>query len=100
MPGDVRFAAFRRRVLGALERADLLLVANQPQRAYVVGMLAALGRMAPERTPPPVLLAPMGAPPPQPAAGDPASPLVLWYGGLWPWFDGATARRGVRARGA
>lgn len=91
VPGDARFAAFRRRVLGALERADLLLVANQPQRAYVVGMLAALGRMAPERTPPSVLLAPMGAPPPQPAAGDPTSHLVLWYGGLWPWFDGATA---------
>jgi glycosyltransferase involved in cell wall biosynthesis len=90
-PGDLRFAAFRRRVLGALERADLLLVANQPQRAYVAGMLSALGRMAPERTPPPVLLAPMGAPPPQPAAADPATPLVLWYGGLWPWFDGATA---------
>ena len=25
------------------------------------------------------------------AAGDPATPRVLWYGGLWPWFDGATA---------
>ena len=90
-PGDARFASFRRRVLGALERADLLLVANQPQRAYVVGMLSALGRVDPERTPPPVLLAPMGAPPPPAAAIDPPAPLVLWYGGLWPWFDGATA---------
>ena len=71
VPGDLRFAAFRRRVLGALERADLLLVANQPQRAYVAGMLSALGRVAPERTPPPVLLAPMGAPPPQPAGRRP-----------------------------
>jgi glycosyltransferase involved in cell wall biosynthesis len=91
VPGDLRFAAFRRRVLGALERADLLLVANQPQRAYVAGWRAGRGRWARARTPPPVLLAPMGAPPPQPAAADPATPLVLWYGGLWPWFDGATA---------
>jgi glycosyltransferase involved in cell wall biosynthesis len=90
-PGDTRFAGFRRRVLGALDRADLLLVANQPQRAYVVGMLSALGRVMPERAPPPVVLAPMGAPPPHPLSSDPTTPLVLWYGGLWPWFDGATA---------
>jgi glycosyltransferase involved in cell wall biosynthesis len=54
-------------------------------------MLAALGRVAPERSPPPVVLAPMGAPAPQPPADPPGLPLVLWYGGLWPWFDGATA---------
>lgn len=91
VPGDPRFAGFRRRVLSALARADLVLVANQPQRAYVVGMLSAIGRVAPERAPPPVILAPMGAPPSQAPAGDPATPLVLWYGGLWPWFDGETA---------
>jgi glycosyltransferase involved in cell wall biosynthesis len=93
VPRDPRFAGFRRRVLGALERADLLLVANQPQRAYVAGMLSALGRMAPEHAPPAVVLAPMGAPPPRPEAADPPPPLVLWYGGLWPWFDGVTAVR-------
>jgi glycosyltransferase involved in cell wall biosynthesis len=91
VPRDDRFAGFRRRVLGALERADLVLVANQPQCAYVFGMLSALGRVLPERMPPPVVLAPMGAPPPYPPSSDPAAPLVLWYGGLWPWFDGATA---------
>ena len=94
VPGDVRFASFRGRVLRALERADLLLVANQPQRVYTVGMLSALGRQAPERTSPAVLLAPMGAPAPGPRHSDPTKPLVLWYGGLWPWFDGATAVRG------
>jgi glycosyltransferase involved in cell wall biosynthesis len=94
LPGDVRYARFRRHVLAALERADLLLVANQSQRVYAAGMLSALGRQAPERTSPPVLLAPMGAPPPQPSQGDPPTPLVLWYGGLWPWFDGVTAVRG------
>src|SRR4051794_22579002 len=31
------------------------------------------------------------AAPPRRAPGAPASPVVLWYGGLWPWFDGATA---------
>jgi glycosyltransferase involved in cell wall biosynthesis len=91
MPGDPRFGSFRRRVLAALERADLLLVANEPQRAYVTGMLSALGRVAPEREAPQVVLAPMGAPAPQPPAGAPGEPLVLWYGGLWPWFDGETA---------
>ena len=90
-PRDDRFPDFRRLVLFALERADLLLVANEPQRAYTAGMLSALGLTPPERTAPPVLLAPMGAPPPQSAAADPATPLVLWFGGLWPWFDGATA---------
>jgi glycosyltransferase involved in cell wall biosynthesis len=91
LPDDSRFSDFRRLVLRALERADLLLVANEPQRAYVLGMLSALGRMAPERPPPPVLLAPMGAPSLPPPTPEPTTPLVLWYGGLWPWFDGATA---------
>jgi Glycosyl transferases group 1 len=91
LPGDTRFAGFRRRVLAALERADLLLVANEPQRAYLVGMLSALGRIAPERAQPPVVLAPMGAPRPQQPAGGSEAALVLWYGGLWPWFDGSTA---------
>ena len=91
VPGDPRFAGFRRSVLGALERADLLLVANEPQRAYVVGMLSAIGRMTPERPSPPVLLAPMSAPPSHVPWDDPSPPLVLWFGGLWPWFDGATA---------
>jgi glycosyltransferase involved in cell wall biosynthesis len=92
LPRDARFAEFRRRVLAALERADLLLVANQPQHAYVLGMLSALGRVGPERPPPSVLLAPMGAPPPCPPR-DPSGSLVLWFGGLWPWFDGDTAMR-------
>jgi glycosyltransferase involved in cell wall biosynthesis len=89
--GDERFAGFRRQVLAALARADLLLVANDSQRAYVAGMLAALGRVPPEGAGPDVVVAPMGAPPPLPAGAPPRSPLVLWYGGLWPWFDGATA---------
>jgi glycosyltransferase involved in cell wall biosynthesis len=94
VPHDIRFAAFRRQVLAALNRADLLLVANEPQRAYASGLLAAIGRMAPERPAPPVLVAPMGAAPVQPAPAEragQAAPVVLWYGGLWPWFDGATA---------
>ena len=93
VPGDPRFAAFRRNVLSALERADLLLVANEPQRAYATGMLSALGRVAPERSPPPVILAPMGAPASRAPSGDPPGLLVLWFGGLWPWFDGETAVR-------
>ena len=34
-PGDARFADFRRLVLTAIDRADLLLVANEAQRAYI-----------------------------------------------------------------
>lgn len=90
-PRDARFRDFRRQVFTALDRADLLLVANEPQRAYMFGLLTALGRIEPERAAPPVLLAPMGAPLPHPAVADPAKPLVLWFGGLWPWFDGVTA---------
>jgi glycosyltransferase involved in cell wall biosynthesis len=91
-PADPRFRHFRHHVLSALERADLLLVANQQQHSYVVGLLSALGRMSPERTSPPVLLAPMGAPQPllRPD-GVVRPPLALWFGGLWPWFDGETA---------
>jgi glycosyltransferase involved in cell wall biosynthesis len=91
LPRDARFPGFRRLVFAALDRADLVLVANEPQRAYMVGVLTALGRSSPEHAGPRVLLAPMGAPPPHATVADPAKPLVLWFGGLWPWFDGATA---------
>jgi glycosyltransferase involved in cell wall biosynthesis len=93
LPADPRFGAFRRQVLSALGRADMLLVSNEPQRTYVTGLLSALGRVAPERASPPIVLAPMGAPVPRASIGCTPADLVLWYGGLWPWFDGVTAVR-------
>jgi glycosyltransferase involved in cell wall biosynthesis len=33
----------------------------------------------------------MGAPPVRPLPDAADGSLVLWYGGLWPWFDGETA---------
>ena len=71
--------------------ADLLLVANEPQRAYAMGMLSGLGRAAPERTAPSIVVAPMAAPPVRPAGAGPVRRSCSGIGGLWRWFDGETA---------
>ena len=86
-------------------RGDLFLVANTPQRLYTLGLLSAAGRLNPTTyADPPLLEVPFGVPaePPGRATArvgrgvlvpDDAA-LVLWYGGVYPWFDCATAVRG------
>lgn len=76
----------------ALQRSDLLLVASTEQELYYTGLLAALGRVTPatyrERR---LLLVPFGThvdetPPQERDRGD-GRLKVLWFGGVYPWFD-------------
>lgn len=99
------FPGFLARTVELLERGDLFLVANAPQRLYTLGLLSATGRLNPATyAEPPLLEIPFGVPaePPGIVAGKVGrgvlvpedSALVLWYGGVYPWFDCATAVRG------
>jgi glycosyltransferase involved in cell wall biosynthesis len=98
------FPGFLARTLDLLRRGDLFLVANDPQRLYTLGLLSAAGRLNPSTyAAPPLLEVPFGMPAEPP--GVPATrvgrgvlvpedaALVLWYGGVYPWFDCATAVR-------
>ena len=99
------FPGFLKRTVELLERGDLFLVANEPQRLYTLGLLSAAGRLNPTTyADPPLLEVPFGVPaePPGPVAQKVGrgvlvpedAALVLWYGGVYPWFDCATAVRG------
>jgi glycosyltransferase involved in cell wall biosynthesis len=99
------FPGFLARTLDLLRRGDLFLVANRPQRLYTLGLLSAAGRVNPTTyADPPLLEIPFGVPvdPPGPVSRRVArgvlvpedAALVLWYGGVYPWFDCATAVRG------
>lgn len=99
------FPGFLERTLDLLRRGDLFLVANAPQRLYTLGLLSAAGRLNPSTyADPPLLEVPFGVPaaPPGPVVAKVGrgvlvpedAPLVLWYGGVYPWFDCATAVRG------
>jgi glycosyltransferase involved in cell wall biosynthesis len=102
-PEPQRFPGFRTRTVELLERGDLFLVANVPQRLYTLGLLSAIGRLNPlTYREPPILTVPYGIPtePPRPAAPvargvlvPEGAPLVVWYGGVYPWFDAVTAVR-------
>jgi glycosyltransferase involved in cell wall biosynthesis len=105
LPFDPRFGGFRRRVLHLVRRGDLFLVANTRQRLFLLGLLAAEGRLNPVTIDaPPILEAPFGVPAePRPvpvrkvARGvlvEDDAPLAVWFGGLYPWLDGVTAVQG------
>ena len=97
------------RVLGA---ADLILVAHEAQRSFVLGLLLGRGLLRPElidRDPELaglIAVVPFGLEqlPPEPPPHEQTGPLhVVWPGGLWDWLDPLTAVRGValaRASGA
>jgi glycosyltransferase involved in cell wall biosynthesis len=99
------FPGFLARTLDLLRRGDLFLVANDPQRLYTLGLLSAAGRLNPSTyAAPPLLEVPFGVPEKPPGAARKRvargvlvpedAALVLWYGGVYPWFDCATAVRG------
>ncbi|MDX6600722.1 MAG: hypothetical protein QOE87_4609 [Gaiellales bacterium] len=99
------FPGFLARTVELLKRGDLFLVANTPQRLYTLGLLSAAGRVNPTTYgDPPLLEVPFGVPvePPGPVRRRVGrgvlvpedAALVLWYGGVYPWFDCATAVRG------
>jgi glycosyltransferase involved in cell wall biosynthesis len=105
----VSLAHVRARLLALLTRADHVLCASAPQRAFWLGWLAAAGRIGPaalaEDPEARRLLAvvPFGLPDAPPAPGDgplrrvhgipPGEPLALFWGGLWDWMDPALAVR-------
>jgi len=105
----VSLAHVRARLLALLTRADHVLCASAPQRAFWLGWLAAAGRIAPaaladdpeaKRL---LAVVPFGLPDAPPLAGDaplrrahgiaPGAPLALFWGGLWDWMDPALAVR-------
>jgi glycosyltransferase involved in cell wall biosynthesis len=99
------FPGFLARTVELLRRGDLFLVANEPQRLYTLGLLSAAGRLNPTTyAAPPLLEVPFGVPSEPPGAVTTKvgrgvlvpedAALVLWYGGVYPWFDCATAVRG------
>jgi glycosyltransferase involved in cell wall biosynthesis len=99
------FPGFLARTVELLGRGDLFLVANPAQRLYTLGLLSSAGRLNPTTyADPPLLEVPFGVPaqPPGPVASRVGrgvlvpedAALVLWYGGVYPWFDCATAVRG------
>ncbi|WP_369139999.1 glycosyltransferase [Modestobacter versicolor] len=94
---------------GQLARADLVLCASSRQRALWLGQLAALGRLNPLTYDPApdladlVAVVPFGTAPPPPVAPGRRDALravvpeladddvlLVWGGGLYPWFDAET----------
>lgn len=81
----------------SLRRGDLLLCASESQRLYYLGVLGALGRLNPLTYGHPlVVTVPFGIPREAPVArsrpitrrlGESPARRVVWFGGLYPWFD-------------
>jgi glycosyltransferase involved in cell wall biosynthesis len=89
-----------------LRRGDAFLCAGERQRRYCTGALAAAGRLNPLTSLHEILrVVPMGTEPEPPAA--PPEPLLrgrrvaedaellLWPGGIYPWFDALTVVRAL-----
>ncbi|HTP24255.1 MAG TPA: glycosyltransferase [Anaeromyxobacteraceae bacterium] len=114
----ISLAHVRARLLALLARADHILCASSQQRAFWLGWLGAVGRLAPQalQSDPGarrlVAVAPFGLSEEPPLATEAPlrrelaipldAPLALFWGGLWDWMDPALAVRAVaelRARG-
>jgi glycosyltransferase involved in cell wall biosynthesis len=97
-------AVLVRCLLFFLRRGDAFLCAGERQRHLYIGALASTGRLNPLMDPSQLLLSvPMGTdtappvPPPAPVLRGHRVPLdaelVLWPGGIYPWFDALTVVR-------
>ena len=97
---DREMAAFTQDIRAwnkCLDRGDLFLCANAPQRGFYQGVLAALGRINPITYGRSMILeVPYGIYREEPTVRDrPISRLagggeertILWFGGIYPWFD-------------
>ena len=80
-----------------LRRGDLFICANDPQKRFYQGVIAALGRLNPlnygEEL---ILITPFGTPEGEAKAtrkpitriiSNKKSLKILWFGGIYPWFD-------------
>ncbi|MBF0550693.1 MAG: glycosyltransferase [Deltaproteobacteria bacterium] len=94
----------RENIFAALLYGDFFVTANERQKDFLLGMLSALGRIGPgEITDHMFEVIPTGVPstPPKytgtPFIKEKLIPedwqIVLWPGGIYPWFDGETAVR-------
>ena len=91
------FERERRNWETVLRRGDLFLCASEQQRLYYLGVLATIGRINPlTYDDDPVRIVPYGVHPeePQPQrlpctelAGRGDAWKLLWFGGVYPWFD-------------
>ena len=91
------FERERRNWETVLRRGDVFLCASERQRLYYLGVLATIGRINPlTYDEDPVRIVPYGVHPeePQPRrrpctelAGRPDAWKLLWFGGVYPWFD-------------
>jgi len=81
-----------------LRRGDLFLCANEPQKDFYRGVLAAVGRINPiTYSDNLILIVPYGVYRDEPKANErPISKLIgdkqeflkiMWFGGIYPWFD-------------
>lgn len=91
------FERERRNWETVLRRGDLFLCASEQQRLYYLGVLATIGRINPlTYDDDPVRIVPYGVHPEEPQARRrPCTELagradawkLLWFGGVYPWFD-------------
>ncbi len=86
------------RLAHVLKRGDIFLVANEPQRKFYRGVLAAVGRINPATYGQNLIqVVPYGIYREEPKATEqPITKLmskgskekkILWFGGIYPWFD-------------
>jgi len=114
-PMDEQLAAYRDDIatlVSCLQRADRVICANERQRDFYLGALAALGRVNPltygqdPGLDTLVSIVPYGLPEGAPVHTravlkgehpgiDPNAALILWGGGLWNWFDPETLVRAM-----
>jgi glycosyltransferase involved in cell wall biosynthesis len=108
---DLRLALTRDRFNDALRIGHHLIVASEKQRDLWLGAIMALGLIDPDRYPEDPSLrssidaVPFGLPsePPKPGPApwdrfegiEEGDEVLLWNGGIWPWFDAPTAVRAV-----
>jgi glycosyltransferase involved in cell wall biosynthesis len=94
------FAGYLSGVVPALKRGDYFVCANERQRYYYLGVLNALGRINPLTYGDDILeLVPFGVDDAAPIKTrsvmrgqvvDPDDRIILWFSGIYPWFDAYT----------
>ena len=89
-----------------LRRGDFFIVANERQRFYYLGMLNMLGRINPRTRDARLMgIVPFGVPSEEPVHSKTAlkgvivpegAKVILWSGGIYPWFDPFTLMKAMK----
>lgn len=105
--GLADFLGYLGDVLPLLRRGDLFLYANERQRYYYLGVLNAIGRINPLTYKSGLLrklpFGVSGERPPKKGGVmrgtlfDKKDKIILWFSGIYPWFDAATLVRAMPA---